>query len=96
MARGRGFLAHRDGYGRSALGRPGSRKITRITEAYGLDDNNRYQFQDLFVTRMKGRTPSGDLIADLETVGNKPTFSREPYEYGMDAQVQLTSELWER
>ena len=74
----------------------GSRKITRITEAYGLDDNNRYQFQDLFVTRMKGRTPSGELIADLVIVGNKPTFSREPYEYGMDAQVQLTNELWER
>lgn len=74
----------------------GSRKITRITEAFGLDDNNRYRFQDLFVSRLSGRTESGQLMAKLEAVGKKPTFESEPYEYGMDDQIQLTGELWAR
>ena len=34
----------------------GSRKITRITEARGLDDNNKYRLADIFVSRFKGRT----------------------------------------
>ena len=78
----------------SRFSEDGSRKITRITEAYGLDDNNRYQFQDIFVSHLKGRTDDGDLIAELEPCGNKPTFSREPHEYGMDDQLKLTRELW--
>ncbi len=80
----------------SRFSEDGSRKITRITEAYGLDENNRYQFQDIFVSRLKGRTASGDLIAELGLVGNNPTFHREAYEFGMDDQIHLTSELWKR
>ena len=26
----------------------GSRKVTRVSEAFGLDDQNRYQIQDLY------------------------------------------------
>ncbi len=79
----------------SRFSEDGSRKITRITEAHGLDDSNRYQFQDIFVSQLKGRTDDGDLIAELLPCGNKPTFSREPYEYGMDDQLKLTRELWD-
>ena len=31
----------------------GSRKITRITEAVGLDENNQYQTRDLFVSKLQ-------------------------------------------
>ena len=39
----------------------GSRKITRITEAFGLDENNQYRTRDLFVSRLVGKTPEGRL-----------------------------------
>jgi pilus assembly protein CpaF len=72
----------------------GSRKITRITEARGLDENNRYRLADLFVSRFRGRADDGRLLADLEPTGERPTFAREPIEQGMGARVQLTKELW--
>lgn len=74
----------------------GSRKITRITEVMGLDDNNQYRTQDLFVSRLKGKTADGRLIADLEPTGILPTFASEPYEQGMDALVNLSAPLWQR
>jgi pilus assembly protein CpaF len=74
----------------------GSRRITRIAEAQGLDESNNYRLSDLFVTRMQGRTADGDLIAELQPTGVKPTFSRDVHEYGMSAQVRLTGELWDR
>lgn len=72
----------------------GSRKITRITEAFGLDDNNQYQIRDLFVCRLRGKTPEGRLIAQLEPTGQKPTFCREPYEQGLDRMIRHTAALW--
>ena len=72
----------------------GSRKVTRITEQLGLDADNRYQFRDLYVSRLKGRTADDRLIAELESVGEKPSFATEPYEQGMDEAIRLTSDLW--
>jgi pilus assembly protein CpaF len=74
----------------------GSRKITRIAEAQGLDDNNRYRVADLFVSRLCGRSAEGRLIAELTPTGAKPSFSREPYEQGMGERVNLTKEVWEK
>lgn len=71
----------------------GSRKITRITEACGLDDN-RYQLRDLFTSRIVGRQPDGRLIADLAPVGAKPTFADEIREYALEDQARLTRALW--
>jgi pilus assembly protein CpaF len=71
----------------------GSRKITRITEACGLDDN-RYQLRDLFTSRIVGRQPDGRLIADLAPVGAKPTFADEIREYALEDQARLTRTLW--
>ena len=68
----------------------GSRKITRITEATGLDDNNRYQISDIFVSKLQGKTREGRLITDLAPTGQRPSFCREPYEQGMDEMIQLT------
>ena len=72
----------------------GSRKITRITEARGLDDNNQYRTTDIYVSRFRGKTPQGRLIADLEPTGQRPTFAREPYEQGIGDLVRLTKDLW--
>ena len=72
----------------------GSRKITRITEACGLDDNNQYVTRDLFVSQLKGKTPDGRLIAELELTGHQPTFCRAPWEQGIGDRIRLTAPLW--
>jgi pilus assembly protein CpaF len=73
----------------------GSRKITRITEAVALDENNRYVTKDLFVSHLRGKTAEGRLIADLAPTGEKPSFCRAPYEQGMASQIKLTQGLWQ-
>lgn len=72
----------------------GSRKITRITEACGLDDSNRYIFRDLFISRLKGRDDEGRLLSELEWTGTQPTFKDEPHEHGMQKRIRLTADLW--
>jgi len=72
----------------------GSRKITRITEARGLDENNQYRLTDLFVSRFHGRAEDGRLLANLEPTGQRPTFAREPIDQGMTDRIALTKELW--
>jgi pilus assembly protein CpaF len=72
----------------------GSRKVTRITEILGLDDENRYKLQDLYTSHLRGKTPDGRLIAELEPTGIKPTFSREVFEHGLEKEVQYSEKLW--
>jgi len=72
----------------------GSRKITRITEARGLDEANQYRLCDLYVSRLKGRAPDGRLIADLEPTEHSPEFSGELYDKGMEHLARLTGPLW--
>lgn len=74
----------------------GSRKVSRITEACGLDKDNGYQFRDLFVNRLRGKSAEGDLLSELEPAGERPSFAHEPFEFGMGAAVDLTSDLWAR
>lgn len=74
----------------------GSRKITRITEACGLDEQNRYRLQDLFVSRLQGKTPAGMLEADLASTGALPTFAGAVYEEGLSDRVRLSHKLWSR
>ncbi|MBN1590265.1 MAG: CpaF family protein [Pirellulales bacterium] len=74
----------------------GSRKITRITEARGLDENNHYVVRDLFASRLVGKTPEGRLLAELEPTGERPTFAAEPFEQGMDDLVQHSAPLWSK
>ena len=74
----------------------GSRKITRITEAFGLDEKNQYQTRDLFVSRLHGKTPEGRLLAELEPTGQLPTFATEVYEQGMQERVKLSGALWSK
>ena len=71
----------------------GSRKITRITEAVGLDDNNQYQTRDLFVSKLQG-TRDGQVVANLEPTGQQPTFWREPHEQGLGELIQRSEGVW--
>jgi pilus assembly protein CpaF len=73
----------------------GSRKVTRITEACGLNDSNNYVFQDLFVSQMQGKNADGSLVASLEPTGLQPTFKHEIKEHGMQDRTKLTRRMWE-
>ena len=62
----------------------GSRKCTRITEAYGLDENNQYRFRDLFVRRFQGRVVrTARLLSELQPSGERPTFAGELHRAGI-------------
>ena len=53
----------------------GSRKITRIAEAQGLNDDNQYKIVDLFVSRLKGKTAEGRLDCRPGTDGPEADVS---------------------
>jgi pilus assembly protein CpaF len=74
----------------------GSRKVSRISEARGLNEANQYQTRDLFVSRLRGRTPEGRLIADLEPTGEMPTFAQDLRDRGMEQLARLTTSLWSK
>jgi pilus assembly protein CpaF len=79
----------------SRFSEDGSRRITRITEACGLE-GDKYQLQDLFVLRMRGKTPAGNLVGDLAPTGTLPTFAAEAHEQGMEGRIRLTQALWRK
>jgi pilus assembly protein CpaF len=72
----------------------GSRKVTRITEVHGLDDQGQYQLHDLFTCHMRGKDERGRLTASLDATGDLPTFATEPYEQGMDERIDHSRALW--
>jgi pilus assembly protein CpaF len=74
----------------------GSRKITHIAEAVGLDDKQQYQLRDLFVLRPEGVGADGRLIADLAPTGQQPSFSQEPWEQGLSEMIHHTEGAWEK
>ena len=51
---------------------------------------------DLFVSRFRGRTADGRLIADLEATGEVPTFASDLHDRGMEQLARLTSRLWSK
>lgn len=79
----------------SRFSEDGSRRITRITEACGLE-GDKYQLQDLFVLKMRGKTRAGNLVGDLAPTGTLPTFAAEAHEQGMVDRIRLTSNLWRK
>jgi pilus assembly protein CpaF len=79
----------------SRFSEDGSRKVTRITEVFGLDESNQYQSQDLFVNRLTGRDDQGMLTADLSPTGNRPTFADELSEYALEDRARLTRSIWQ-
>ena len=77
----------------SRFAEDGSRRITRITEATGLVDNT-YTLSDLFVSKLKGKTADGRLIAELAPTGTRPTFASEAAEQGLEGRIRHSSALW--
>jgi pilus assembly protein CpaF len=77
----------------SRFSEDGSRRITRITEACGLE-GDQYRLEDLFVLRMRGRTRTGKILAELTPTGTLPTFAGEAHEQAMDERIRLTGDLW--
>jgi len=74
----------------------GSRRISRISEIHGLDENNNYVIEDLFRIRLSGQTPAGRLIAELAPTGKLPTFAAEPYEHGLEDHIGHSEMMWRR
>jgi len=79
----------------SRFSEDGSRRITRITEACGLEGDT-YSLKDLFVMKMQGKSQDGRIIAELKPTGTLPTFATEAYEQAMDDRIKLTTSLWKR
>jgi pilus assembly protein CpaF len=79
----------------SRFSEDGSRRITRITEACGLEGDT-YALKDLFVMKMQGKSQDGHIVAELKPTGTLPTFAGEAYEQAMDDRIKLTTALWKR
>jgi pilus assembly protein CpaF len=79
----------------SRFSEDGSRRVTRITEACGLE-GEKYQMHELFVMKMRGRTRAGNLVGDLSPTGTLPTFAGEPHEQGLEDRIRLTSGMWRK
>ncbi|MCE9547524.1 MAG: Flp pilus assembly complex ATPase component TadA [Planctomycetia bacterium] len=78
----------------SRFSEDGSRKVTRITEAFGLDENNQFRLQDLFVCQLHGKRPDGMLESELVPTGVRPTFASAATEQGLHERIQLSQGLW--
>jgi len=73
----------------------GSRRVTRISEVLDLDEQNRYQWQDIFTLDLLGKDRDGQLIGELRTTGVKPSFRRDAIGQGLDEMIRLTEALWQ-
>jgi pilus assembly protein CpaF len=72
----------------------GSRRITRIAEIRGLSPDQQYELTDLFVLEMQGKSRDGRLTSSLQPTGAKPSFAKEPHQYGLTDLIHTTEALW--
>jgi len=72
----------------------GSRRITRIAEICGLSPDQQYELTDLFVLEMQGKSRDGRLTSSLQPTGAKPSFAKEPHQYGLTDLIHSTGALW--
>ncbi len=72
----------------------GSRKVTRITEAAGLDQRGEYVLDDLYIACLRGKRADGQLEAALMPADRQPSFATEPYEQGLDDRIRRTAAMW--
>jgi len=78
----------------SRFSEDGSRKVTRISEAFGLDEKDQYRLQDLFVCKLRGKRADGMLESELEATGVRPTFANAASEQGLEGHVRHSRALW--
>src|SRR5262249_32971524 len=69
----------------------GSRRVQAISELVKLDDQNMYQFVDLYRFRATGMGEEGRVLGTLEPTQARPTFAGEPMGLGLGGKVQLTA-----
>jgi pilus assembly protein CpaF len=72
----------------------GSRRVVRVTECCGLDKDNQYVWQDLIRFQGTGTDAEGRIQGALELTGEKPSFAREPAEFGMNSAVVHSAEMF--
>ena len=73
----------------------GSRKITTISECRGLDESDRYVFNDIYASHVHGTDENGRLQAELRRTGYIPSFSSEPFSKGFAEKVQETAGIFQ-
>mgnify|MGYP006279567001 CR=1 FL=1 len=61
----------------------GSRKITHIVEVLDLAENGEYEINPLFEFRHRGEDRQGNVLGELEAVGNLPTFMNQAESQGI-------------
>lgn len=66
----------------------GTRKITRITEVVGIE-NNTVQLQDIFVYQQKGIGADGKVTGHFQATGFVPAFYEQLVEIGMDVDLSI-------
>jgi pilus assembly protein CpaF len=71
----------------------GSRRVQRISEVTGLNDQHTYQICDLYAFRARG-IEQGRIAGALEPTGARPSFASEPHELGLGDEVRLTASLF--
>lgn len=63
----------------------GSRKLTHVVEALGLDDKGEYIIYPLFEFVHRGEDPAtGKVLGEMEPTGNLPTFAEEARRRGLN------------
>lgn len=67
----------------------GSRKITRVSEIRGLDENNNVVIKDLFRFEEKGRDNEGKVLGKFKPTGVVPQFLDRFKEMGVDISKEI-------
>lgn len=63
----------------------GSRKISHITEVLGFDpDRGEYHTRDIFLRRVHGQGPNGEVLSDFPPTGAIPQCIEQLHEHGVD------------
>jgi pilus assembly protein CpaF len=72
----------------------GSRRVTYITEGLGLDENNNYQFQNIYRFAHQGWENDGKIKGTLTATGYVPSFTSEPFFLGLGDKIIKTKNIF--
>ncbi len=78
----------------SRFSQDGSRRVTRVTEALGLDQKDQYHLRDLFTFQLTGRTREQQLQGRLLATEQLPSFCEEPYRHGLEGFIAHSHSRW--
>lgn len=72
----------------------GSRRVQTISEATGLDENDKYRWRDLFQFQAQGRDEDGRIQGELLPTGLRPTYAEEPAAMGYQDRIAFSQDLF--